>query len=379
MTDNVVIFYGSKKDFEVFVSDRITDEQLTIPFMELIQHYNARLRPNEPGVRESALSDNIQVDNCIVRADDYGSVLEHVLSNFVNIVTLNHDIVTLYVHNPPRKVRDSLRSFYEDDIEYHYTDYIPVTRDKLKEVYKNLNSDILGQTQCKKSIISGMYRLISKESNKPVVLMLYGPSGVGKTESAKSISKTMGGELLRVQFSMMQTNEAYNYVFGAEHSKGSFAKDMMMRESNVVLIDEFDKVNPSFYNAFYELFDEGRYVDTNYDVNLGQAIFILTCNFASEDEIKKALGPAMFSRIGHCVEYEELTTEQKITIINNWYNLLLQTLKEDEVEVIRKTNILKWFTQNAERYDNVRILKTKLENAIFEKLSEVFIISERNT
>ena len=189
----------------------------------------------------------------------------------------------------------------------------------------------------------------------------------------------MGGELLRVQFSMMQTNEAYNYVFGTEHSKGSFAKDMMMRESNVVLIDEFDKVNPSFYTAFYELFDEGRYVDTNYDVNLGQAIFILTCNFASEDEIKKALGPAMFSRIGHCVEYEELTTEQKITIINNWYNLLLQTLKEDEVEVIRKTNILKWFTQNAERYDNVRILKTKLENAIFEKLSEVFIISERNT
>ena len=54
--------------------------------------------------------------------------------------------------------------------------------------------------------------------------MLYGPSGVGKTESAKSISKTMGGELLRIQFSMMQTAEAYNYVFGAEHSKGSFAR-----------------------------------------------------------------------------------------------------------------------------------------------------------
>ena len=58
-----------------------------------------------------------------------------------------------------------------------------------------------------------MYRLITKTNNKPVVLMLYGPSGVGKTESAKSISKTMGGELLRIQFSMMQTTEAYNYVF----------------------------------------------------------------------------------------------------------------------------------------------------------------------
>ena len=72
---------------------------------------------------------------------------------------------------------------------------------------------------------------------------------------------------------MMQTTEAYNYVFGAEHSKGSLARDMMARESNVILIDEFDKVNPVFYNAFYELFDEGRYVDTNYDVNLEQAIF----------------------------------------------------------------------------------------------------------
>ena len=374
MTDNIVIFNGSKKDFETFVNGRITDEQYTIPFMELIQHYNARLRPNESGVRESALYNNIQVDNCIVRADDYGSVLEHVLSNFVNVVTLNHDIVTLYVHNPPRKVRDSLRSYYGDDIEYHYTNYPSVTRDKLKQVYNNINSEILGQNHCKQRIISGMYRLISKESNKPVVLMLYGPSGVGKTESAKSISKTMGGELLRVQFSMMQTTEAYNYVFGAEHSKGSFAKDMMMRESNVVLIDEFDKVNPSFYNAFYELFDEGRYVDTNYDVDLGQAIFILTCNFRSEEEIKKALGPAMFSRIGCCIEYEELTTEQKKTIVKNWYNSLLQTLKEDEVIIIENTDILNWFIQNAERYDNVRLLKTKLENAVFDKLSKHFII-----
>ena len=72
----------------------------------------------------------------------------------------------------------------------------------------------------------------------------------------------MGGELLRIQFSMMQTEEAFNYVFGAEHSKSSFARDMVGRESNVILIDEFDKVNPAFYNAFYELFDEGRYVDT---------------------------------------------------------------------------------------------------------------------
>lgn len=174
---------------------------------------------------------------------------------------------------------------------------------------------------------------------------------------------------------MMQTTEAYNYVFGAEHSKGSFARDMMARESNVILIDEFDKVNPAFYNAFYELFDEGHYVDTNYDVNLGQAIFLLTCNFGSEEEIKKKLGPAMFSRIGCCVEYEELSTEQKKAIVRNWYNAILSSLKEDEKEEIQKTDILDWFLKNAERYDNIRILKTKLENAVFDRLAEAFIIA----
>ena len=114
---------------------------------------------------------------------------------------------------------------------------------------------------------------------------------------------------------------------------------MMARESNVILIDEFDKVNPAFYNAFYELFDEGRYVDTNYDVNLGQAIFLLTCNFGSEEEIKKILGPAMFSRIGCCIAYEELSTEQKQTIVHNWYESILSVLKADEKEEIEKVGL----------------------------------------
>lgn len=374
MTDHVVIFYGSKKDFETLIEAEISEDETTIPFMELIQHYNARLRPNESGVRESALNRNIEVDNCIVRADDYGSVLDHVLSNFVNIVTLNHDIGTLYVHNPPRRVEESLRSAYGNEIEYKKSDYPAITRDSLKSIFTNLQSDIQGQDSCKKQLISGIYRLTTESTQKPVVLMLYGPSGVGKTESAKSISQTMGGELLRIQFSMMQTNEAYNYVFGSEHSKSSFARDMMARESNVILIDEFDKVNPTFYNAFYELFDEGKYVDTNYDVQLGQTIFLCTCNFSSEQEIKSVLGPAMFSRIGCCIEYKELTTEQKQTIILSWYTSVVSTLQEDEKMVIENSDILEWFQNNAERYDNIRILKGKLENAVFDKLAETFII-----
>lgn len=149
---------------------------------------------------------------------------------------------------------------------------------------------------------------------------------------------------------------------------------ILFNEINVILIDEFDKVNPALYNAFYELFDEGKYVDTNYSVELGQAIFLLTCNFSNENEIKKALGPAMFSRIGCCVEYADLTVEQKQKIVNNWYDSIMASLKDDERVYIETTDIHEWFLKNAERYDNIRILKSKMENAIFEKLTDHFII-----
>lgn len=375
MIKKIVIFNGSKRDFEKVIKERISKEDNTIPFMDLIQHYNARLRPNESGVGENALSRKIEVDNCIVRAEDYGSVLEHVLSNFVGIIALNHDVGTLYVQNPPKRVRKSLES-YLDNIEYLSSDYMEICREDLKTIYNNLRIDILGQEKCKIQIMSGLYRTVTKGNDKPVVLMLYGPSGVGKTETAKSISKSLGGELLRIQFSMMQSNEAYNYIFGAEHSKGSFARDMMGRESNVVLIDEFDKVNPIFYNAFYELFDEGKYVDSNYEVDLKNAIFLCTCNFMSENEIKKVLGPAMYSRIGCCIEYMDLTVEQKNIIIEKWYDEIMEKLNEEEKNFIDNTDVLEWFKENANRYDNIRLLKTRLENAIYNELTEEYVFKK---
>lgn len=374
MVNKIIIFKGSKKDFEELLYEIIGNGPYT-PFMELIQKYNARLRPNESGVREQELGRKIPIEACVVKADDYASVLPHVLSNFSTIITLNCDIDCLLVHNPPRRVEESLKAYDDSIIEYKFSEYKEISKKKLKEIYKQLNKDILGQVDCKKSIITGLYKLLKEQVNNPVVLMFYGCSGVGKTESAKSISNSLGGNLLRIQFSMMQANEAYNYVFGAEHSNNSLAKDMLLRESNVILIDEFDKVDYRFYNAFYELFDEGRYVDTNYDVDLKNTIFICTSNFMNEEKIKESLGPAMFSRFSGCIKFDQLEKEQKIEIVNNWYNEVLSKLDDDEKNIIKKTDIMQWFMDNVDRYDNIRILKTKLENAIYHKLSEVYIFS----
>ncbi len=88
--------------------------------------------------------------------------------------------------------------------------------------------------------------------------MFYGPSGVGKTEISKIISECLGGKLLRKQMSMNKTNYMFDYIFGNKHGKSSLAKDLLERESNVILLDEFDKglseINSAFTNSLMKVF-----------------------------------------------------------------------------------------------------------------------------
>lgn len=61
-------------------------------------------------------------------------------------------------------------------------------------------------------------------------------------------------------------------------------------------------------------------------------------------------------------EYADLTVEQKQKIVNNWYDSIMASLKDDERVYIETTDIHEWFLKNAERYDNIRILKSKMES-----------------
>lgn len=122
----------------------------------------------------------------------------------------------------------------------------------LLDVHAALGKRVLGQEECRESLLTSLYRLAVMSGGSPSVILFYGPSGVDKTEVAKAVSDAFDGKLTHIQFLMMQTTEAYEYLFGAERSKASFARDLLCRESNVILIDEFDKVKPGSYSMFYQ-------------------------------------------------------------------------------------------------------------------------------
>lgn len=110
---------------------------------------------------------------------------------------------------------------------------------------------------------------------------------------------------------MFQGGEFANYLFGGKYNEKSFAQDLMARESNVILLDEFDKANPIFHSAFYQLFDDGVYADPNYEADVNNAIIICTSNYSNRREIEEKLGAPIYNRFDAIIEFDELTTEAK--------------------------------------------------------------------
>ena len=89
MINRIVIFKGSKRDFEKLLNLEISETNNIVTFMELIQYYNKQIRQNDSASGDSWIDRKRNIKNCIVRADDYARVLEHDIRKFVNIITLN--------------------------------------------------------------------------------------------------------------------------------------------------------------------------------------------------------------------------------------------------------------------------------------------------
>ena len=155
-----------------------------------------------------------------------------------------------------------------------------------------------------------------------MVLMFYGKSGIGKTETAKYLSNIVKESLFRKQFSMFQNNQFSTYLFGGAHYEKSFAKDLLDRDSNVLLLDEFDKAHPSFHSAFYQLFDEGIYEEQNYSLELKKSVIICTSNYRDLDEIEKELGSAIFNRFDKIIKFTDLSNKAKNEIGQKWFLVL---------------------------------------------------------
>lgn len=367
---NIQLFYGPSNGFHSFIQEMQAGDY--VPFMELIRLYNEKVRANDVMGNADANFQIDEIDNVVIFADDFASVTGHVISNFSNIVLLGHNIENLYIQNPPKRVEYSIRShFGSDEIYDQHFQYFTPTPDEITDLYKTLNTGrVIGQNRAKKESCVGLFKAAYSPQTHPTVLMYYGPSGVGKTELAKSISEFYKGKLTRIQFSMMQTEEAYKYVFGDTHARPSMARDLLARQSNIILIDEFDKASPGLYNVFYQMFDEGVFVDINYRVDVSHCIFILTSNFYDEKSIAATVGLPIYSRIDKKIEFRDLSTSEIESIIKQTFSKVISTLKLQDRQLVEDSLLQDRYIEHLDTFSNVRMLDKFIENDIYELLME---------
>lgn len=304
---------------------------------------------------------------CIVAESmDFVSLQEHAIMNFFGLLRpVNPEKIIL--HNPPHHIHTYIeREFSNFNVEKY--SYPVITESNLVEFYQDLPNNIIGQDKAKELLSAALYPLINRQREKPVVLMLYGPSGVGKTETAKFLSRLTGGSLMRKQFSMFQNEKFSSYIFGGSHLEDSFARDLLNRESGVILLDEFDKANSIFHSAFYQFFDDGIFEDKNYRVELGASLVICTSNYATEDEIRQELGDPLYSRFDALIEFMPLSKGDLRRVVSRLVDNRYKNLNPYEQRVICRDEIKDKIYSVTANTGNIRKLDKLIEGLISLKL-----------
>lgn len=365
----VVFFKGNSSDFLKYLEkEKVESNRYFLDIIKDDDSIKINVSNNTQPTNQS-----VDINNLIIMSSDFASVNNHVLSNFYNLIIKRHNVRNIYIQNPPLQVEKSIKYHVKlENIKYQYSNYKKLSVEEVIAGYQKLRNShtFVGQSVAKKKIFINLYKQAIKKDKTPLVLMFYGVSGVGKTVFAKEIGKLFNSEITRLQFSMMQSENAVSYLFGSDNTKSSLAVDLLNRSSNVILIDEFDKANSIFYNVFYQMFDEGYFKDPNYKVNLDNCVFILTSNFLDLNHIFNRLGEPLFSRLDDKIKFVELNKSEYIVFVENIFEEIFKTLTPEQKKVIENTNLKSYYLNSKNRQTNNRMLKKLIEKDIYSLLFE---------
>ena len=305
-----------------------------------------------------------------------------------------------------------LRNFVDEDaiasIVSRWTG-IPVNKmltsekQRILEVENVLKQDVIGQDEALKSISRAIKRNkagLSDESRPIGSFLFLGPTGVGKTESAKTLAKFLfDNEKSLIRFDMSEYMEktsvsrlvgsAPGYV-GYEEG-GQLTEAVRRKPYSVILFDEIEKAHPDVFNILLQVLDDGRLTDNKgVTVDFKNTIIILTSNIGSDkiitisdkeerrsevlNTLKSHFRPEFLNRLDDIVIFEQLGLEAITNIVDIMFDSIALKVASRDITLSMTKNAKAYIAQ--EGFDPVygaRPLKRALYEIVEDKLADMIL------
>ncbi|WP_235401287.1 ATP-dependent Clp protease ATP-binding subunit [Rubrobacter aplysinae] len=274
--------------------------------------------------------------------------------------------------NAPCVEREDIASILEEWTGVPATNIVQEEAERLMNLEGVLHERVIGQDRAVESVAEAIRRSRAgiKDPNRPVGSFIFlGPTGVGKTELARTLASYLFGEedaMIRLDMSEYQEKHTVSRLVGAPpgyvgyEEAGQLSEQVRRRPYSVVLLDEIEKAHPDVFNTLLQVLDDGRLTDAQgRTVSFQNTVIIMTSNVGSQhlvserqfgftqsegtdfadlerrarNALEQAFRPEFLNRVDDMIVFQPLSKEDVLQIVDIMLARLNRHLESQQIQI----------------------------------------------